>query len=91
MEMDVMRRAIQRLRADLIATNKALTALASTLPQAQLEQAIARLAQLSVLNEETVDALPMQPAPETLQLLREAEERVHTLLASAKAKPTAQS
>lgn len=87
---EIIRKALQSLRADLMATNKACAAIVSTMPIDQHEAVLRRFAQLSLLNEETVAAMPKQVAPETLQSMREAEDRMYRLLAGAKGMPPGQ-
>lgn len=87
METEFIRQALQKLRADLMATNKALAAVASTLTDEQRDQALRRFALTSLLHEETAAGAAKQVAPETLQAMREAEERAYALLLSAKATP----
>lgn len=88
MDTEFIRIALQKLRADLSATNKALLAIAAELPSEQRTAVAQRFAQLSVLNEQTALQIPKQVAPETLQAMREAEEQMYKMLVWAQTSPT---
>lgn len=70
----------RRLRADLTATNLALTALMGALPQEQRQRWLASLAQLSAAQEQTAE---QSGNTELIALLQPAVQRMYTALEGA--------
>jgi NADP-dependent 3-hydroxy acid dehydrogenase YdfG len=76
---------LDRLRADLAATNLALAATTTVLTQAQRQDVLQALARASAKKQAFVDQLPIseEAARSAIQLFQEAEGRVHQLLQGA--------
>ena len=72
-ELEALRQSGQRLRADLMAANMTIGALASVLPPEQQQQLLKALAELSVLQEQTVEKAQMQEHTAALQAALERQ------------------
>ena len=74
---------LDRLRADLSATNSALAAVMTVLPADLREAALTHLASLSALKSSTFEQIPTPEARAGARLFLEAEDRVYQLLQGA--------
>ncbi len=76
---------IDRLRADLSATNLALSATMTVLTQEQHQEVLRAIAQASVKKQAFVEQIPISEAKlrEAGQQLRQAEDRIYKLLQGA--------
>ncbi|RZI82604.1 MAG: hypothetical protein EOP38_15435 [Rubrivivax sp.] len=77
-----MQLTINKLRADLIATNNAVHALLGALDATQRVEALKLFAQLHELQEQTVAQAPRPASPQATKRMREAHERMYTSLQS---------
>lgn len=71
-ELEAMRQSGQRLRADLMAANLTIGAIASVLTTEQQAQLMKAMAELSVMTEQTAEKAQM---PEHIAALQSALER----------------
>lgn len=82
-DLEALRTSGQKLRADLMATNMALQCVLTVLSPEQQQQALAALAQLSVMQEQFAEKEPTPGARATMQLVREAVDRQYQGLQGA--------
>lgn len=82
-DVDLIKTTIERLRADLIATNSALIALLTSLPAETQRQALKALAELSVVREQHAEQSPDPEAQEAMELVHQATERLYQALQGA--------
>lgn len=74
---------IERLRADLIATNAALIAVLTSMPPDQQRQALTALAEISVRQEQACERAATPDAEQALQQVHAATGRLYEALQGA--------
>lgn len=74
---------LDRLRADLAATNLALAAIASALSPEQLQHAMTTMAKASAEKQATFERIPTPAMRGATKLFQEAEQRVFAMLRGA--------
>jgi len=85
MEISEIAEKLDRLRADLSATNTALAAISTVLTPQQRQQVLQALATSSAKRQEIYEQLPIaaEKNKRSVRLFQEAEARVHRLLQNA--------
>ena len=76
-ELQDIKKSFEKLRQDLMASNMALCALISVMPQGQQKQALAAFASLAVQQEQTFDKLQL---PGLIAPMQAAHQRLYTAL-----------
>lgn len=76
---------LDRLRADLSATNAALAAISTVLTQQQRQQVLQALATVSAKRQDLYEQLPIaaEKQQRSVRMFQEAEAQVHQLLQNA--------
>lgn len=82
-DLEELRGSVQRLRADLMATNMALQCVLTCMTPDQQRQALTALAELSVLQEQFVAARPTPAEREAARPILQAVERQYQALQGA--------
>jgi len=82
-EMEAIRQATLKLRADLAATNLALMSLLTAMPPDQRQAALDAMAASSAEKQQFAEQLPTQAARDTVKPLQEAEARLFQALQGA--------
>lgn len=81
--MKEIQASIERLRADLMATNAALTAVLTSMPAEAQQQALTALAQMSVMQEQFAEQQQDPIQAEAMQQVLKATERLYQALQNA--------
>ena len=76
-DIEAIKTAVTRLRADLMATNLTIDALSSVLTPEQQRQVLKALSELSVMQEQTAEKAQM---PEVIALLQQSIQRMYSSL-----------
>ena len=82
-EIDLIKTTIEKLRADLMATNMALQCVMTAMPPDAQQQALKALAQLSVMQEQSVAKTQAPEAQAAMRLVTQAVDRVYQGLQGA--------
>ena len=85
MEINEIAEKLDRLRADLSATNTALAAISTVLTLPQRQQVLQALATASAKRQDLYEQLPIaaEKQQRSVRLFQEAEARVHQMLQNA--------
>lgn len=81
--MNDVKASIERLRADLMATNAALTAVLTSMPAEAQQQALKALAQMSVMQEQFAEQQQDPAQAAAMQQVLQATERLYQALQGA--------
>ena len=82
-ETELLKRTVEKLRADLMATNSALMAVMTSMPVEQQREALKGFAQLSAMKAQLVEKSQSPAERAMLQLVQAAEERLYQAMQGA--------
>ena len=82
-DMDLVKRTVEKLRADLMATNSVLMAIVTSMPAEQQRQALNAVAQMSAMKAQLVEKSQNPAERAMLQLVQASEERLYQAMQGA--------
>jgi hypothetical protein len=82
-EIENIKRTVEKLRADLMATNIALQCVMTSMPPDAQRQSLKAIAQLDVMQEQFVEQTQTPEVQELMQLVRQSVERLYQSLQGA--------